>query len=63
MTLPEMKFAAIKKICDLGKKKDVEEILVHLAKISLDMNKKFDAEVFFQNMSGRYDSILKKLAE
>ncbi len=63
MTLPEMKLAAINKICDLDNDKDLKEILVHLAKISFDKNKKLDAEVFFQNMGDKYDSILKKLAE
>ncbi|MBK8522550.1 MAG: hypothetical protein WAT20_09480 [Ferruginibacter sp.] len=63
MSIAEMKLAAINQIGKLDDEKAVKEILEHLAKISSNENKKFDADVFFQKASEKYDDVLQKLAQ
>ena len=63
MSIAEMKLAAINEIGKLDDEKSVKEILEHLAKISSNENKKFDADIFFQKASEKYDDVLQKLAQ
>jgi hypothetical protein len=63
MSIAEMKLAAINEIGKLDDEKSVKEILEHLAKISNNENKKFDADSFFQKTSEKYDDVLQKLAQ
>ena len=63
MSIAEMKLAAINEISKLDDEKAVKEILVHLVKISNSENKKFNADVFFQKASEKYDDVLQKLAQ
>ncbi len=63
MSIAEMKLAAINEIGKLDDEKAVKEILEHLAKISGNENKKFDADAFFQKASEKYDDVLQKLVQ
>lgn len=63
MSIAEMKLAAINEISKLEDEQAVKEILDHLSKISLNENKKFEADDFFKDASKKYDDVLQKLAQ
>lgn len=63
MSVAEMKLAAINEISKLKSESAVKEILEHLLKISNEDNPPFDAEVFFNNTSEKYDDVLRKLSQ
>lgn len=63
MSIAEMKLAAINEIGKMEDEKALKEILEHLAKISSDGNKKFDADEFFRKTSEKYGDVLQKLAQ
>lgn len=63
MSIAEMKLAAINEISKLDDEKAVMDILEHLVKLSNEVNRKFDADAFFQKTSEKYDDVLQKLAQ
>ena len=63
MSIAEMKLAAINEIANLNDEKALKEVLEHLVKISNNENKKFDADIFFQKASEKYDDVLQKLSQ
>jgi hypothetical protein len=63
MSVAEMKLAAINEISKLTSENAVKEILEHLIKIAKEERPQFDADVFFEKTSEKYDDVLQKLAQ
>jgi hypothetical protein len=63
MSVAEMKLAAISEIGKLRTEEAVKEILDHLNRLKKENKDPFDAEIFLNKVSEKYDDVLRKLAQ
>jgi hypothetical protein len=54
---------AVEKLKALENEVAIDEILEYLEKIANKKGSDFDAKVFFENASAKYDDVLRKLAQ
>jgi hypothetical protein len=63
MSVAEKKALAVEKLKALENEVAIDEILEYLEKIANKKGSDFDAKVFFENASAKYDDVLRKLAQ
>jgi len=63
MSVAEKKALAVEKLKALENEAAIDEILQYLGKIANNKRSDFDAKVFFEKASAKYDDVLRKLAQ